>query len=159
MDDAMKRKQAETVFETICQALDANDWHYKKDQEKLKIECGARGEDISMYLCIEADADRQLVMVISPLPFTFPEDKRLDGVVAMSVVNNRLVHGCFDYDVRDGHVFFRITSTFLDSLLSKDAAMYLIMVACHTIDEYNDKFLMLSKGIIDLEKFIAAVNG
>lgn len=158
MDDAMKRKQAKAVYQTICQAMDADNWHYKKNEEKLTIECGAKGEDLPMDLTIKADADRQLVMVISMLPFTFPEDKRVDAALAISVVNNKLVHGCFDCSLPDGHVFFRICTTFWESLLGQEAAMYLILAACQTIDAYNDKFLMLSKGILTLEQFIQAEN-
>ncbi|MBQ6839913.1 MAG: hypothetical protein IJO45_04415 [Oscillospiraceae bacterium] len=158
MDDAMKRKQAKTVYQTICQVLDAEDWHYKKDEEKLTIECGAKGEDLPIELTIKVDADRQLVRVISMLPFTFPEDRRLNAAMAVSVVNNKLVHGCFDCSLPDGFVFFRICTTYRESLLSQEAVMYLILVACSTVDAYNDKFLMLSKDTLTLEQFIKAEN-
>lgn len=34
-------EQAKIAFGTLCQALDKHEWHYKKDEEKLSIECGA----------------------------------------------------------------------------------------------------------------------
>lgn len=157
MADA-KMIQAKQVYQTLCKALDDNDWHYKKDDEKLKVECGARGDDLPMDLTIHVDADRQLIMLISHLPFVIAEDKRLDVAVAVSYINNMLVDGCFDYDVTSGHLFFRMTNSFIESQIHAAVCMYLIYCACQTIDEYNDKLLMVGKGMLSIEQFIESCN-
>lgn len=158
MDDAMKKQQAQEMFNIFCQTMDADDWKYKKDTEKLTIECGAQGEDLPMELVIKVDAERQLIMLLSSLPFTFPEDNRLDGALAVAYINELLVHGCFDYNVLSGKMIFRMTNTFLDSTLSQEVCKYLLYCSCATIDEYNDKLLMLAKGMVDIKKFIALVT-
>ena len=150
--------QAQKVFATFCATMDADDWNYRKDEEKLRIECGARGEDLPIELNISVDADRQLLMVISQMPVVTPEDKRLDVAVAVSVVNNQLVNGYFDYDVNSGKMFFRMVNTIRDSVIGKELCAYMLYVSCKTVDEYNDKFLMLAKGIMTLEKFLEAEN-
>lgn len=150
--------QAQKVFATFCAAMDADDWNYKKDEEKLRIECGARGDDLPIELNISVDADRQLLMVLSQMPVVTPEDKRLDVAVAVSVVNNQLVNGYFDYDVKSGKMFFRMVNTIRDSVIGKELCAYMLYVSCKTVDEYNDKFLMLAKGILSLEQFLAAEN-
>ena len=158
MDDAMKKKLAAATFQNLCKAMDKDEWHYKKDEEKLSIECGAQGDDLPIELKIHVDADRQLVILLSFLPLTFPEDKRIDGAVAASIINNRLVNGSFDYDITDGRVIFRMTATFLESVLSEEVFKYLLYSSCQIIDEYNDKLLMLAKGMMDMEKFIQMEN-
>ena len=74
--------------------------------------------------------------------------------VAVSIANYGLVDGSFDYNIVSGKIYFRMTNSFIDSTVSKDLIMYLILCSCKTIDDYNDKFLMLSNGTISLEKFI-----
>ena len=154
MEEQDNLKLAKTTFDTLCKALEHHDWHYKKDEENLEIECGAQGEDLPMDITVMVDPENLLIVLMSHLPFVTSEDKRLDAAVAVSVVNNALVDGSFDYDIKSGHMFFRMSNSFRESLISEDLFMYMIMVSCHIIDEYNDKLLMLSKGLMTLEQFI-----
>lgn len=157
MADEQKGMQAKLVYQTFCNALDREEWKYKKDDEKLTIECGAQGEDLPIEFRITADADRQLLVLLSHLPFVIAEDKRIDLAVAICAVNNLLIDGCFDFDIGSGHMFFRVTNSFWDSTLSEDVCIELLYKACQIADEYNDQFLMLSKGILSIEKFLTSV--
>lgn len=149
-----KLDQARKNYLTLCSALDDHDWHYKKDDSKLKIECGAQGDDLPMDISIRIDSDRQLIVLLSHLPFVVSEDKRLDIAVATSVINYKLVDGSFDFDIEDGHMFFRMTSSYRESKLAKEVFFYMLMCSCQTIDVYNDKLLMLAKNMLSLEDFI-----
>lgn len=149
--------QAKATFDTLCQALEHHEWHYEKDEEKLSIECGAQGEDLPMEITIKVDAERMLIMVLSHMPFVIQEDKRLEVAIAVSAINNALVDGCFDYDVASGHMFFRMTNSFLESTVGEEVFSYLLFCSCQTIDEYNDKFLMLAKGMISIEQFLSTL--
>ena len=158
MADHKNLEQAKSVFGTLCRALDKHEWHYKKDEDKLSIECGARGEDLPMEITFKIDADRMLAMLISHMPFVIHEDKRLDVAIAVTALNNRLVDGCFDYDIKSGHMFFRMTNSFIDSRLDEEVFAYMLFCACKTIDDYNDKFLMLDKGMVSLEQFLSSLD-
>ncbi len=46
-----------------------------------------------------------------------------------------------------------MTSSYIDSLISKDVFEYMVAVASYTVDEYNDKFFMLAKGQLPIEEF------
>ena len=94
--------------------------------------------------------------MLSKLPFVIQEDKRIDVALAVSMVNNQLVDGSFDYDITSGKLLYRMTNSFIESKLSKEVFDYMLFVAFHTIDEYNDKFLMLAKGYISVEQFLSA---
>lgn len=150
-----KLERAQKVYETLCATLDKHEWHYQKNEERLSIECGAQGEDLPMEITIRVDAERQLIMLLSHLPFIISEDKRLDVAIATSIANNGLVDGSFDFDITDGHMFFRMTSSFIESEIGNELFTYMLMVSCHTIDEYNDKFLMLGKGMMSIQDFIS----
>ena len=153
VDEELER--AHKVYETLSTTLDSLKLYYQKNDEMLSIDCGAQGEDLQMEITIEVDAERQLIMLLSHMPFVISEDKRLDVAIATSVANNGLVDGSFDFDITDGHMFFRMTSSFIESEIGSELFMYMLMVSCRTIDEYNDKFLMLNKGIMSVEDFIA----
>ena len=153
MDD-MKLQNAKRMYAKLCEHMDMLNWKYTKNEDELKIECSARGEDLPIELVIQLHPDLQLLHLFSHLPFTVPEDKRLDFAVAISIVNNKMVDGCFDYDISDGHMFFRMTNSFIDAELGFETVRYIIFCACATIDKYNDKFLMLAKGMFSLEKFM-----
>lgn len=158
MADQKYLAQAQAAFRTFCQTMDNLNWKYKKDDEKLSVESGAQGDDLPIKLTIDCDADRGLVFLISHLPFVIQEDKRLDVAIAVSAINNVLVDGCFDYDVTNGHMFFRMTSSFIDSTLGEELFAYMLFCSCQTIDKYNDRFLMISKGMMTIEQFLAALT-
>lgn len=149
-----KLERAQKVYETLCATLDKHEWHYQKNEERLSIECGAQGEDLPMEFTIRVDTERQLIMLLSHLPFVISEDKRLDVAIATSIANNGLVDGSFDFDITDGHMFFRMTSSFIESDIGSELFTYMLMVSCRTIDDYNDRFLMLGKGMMSIEDFM-----
>lgn len=157
MADQKNLEQAKITYNTLCQALDKHEWRYTKDEEKLSIECGAQGDDLPMEITINVDADRMIAILISHMPFMIQEDKRLDAAIAVSTINNMLVDGSFDYDVTSGHILFRMTNSFLESKIGEEVFTYMLFCSCHAIDEYNDKFLMLSKGMISIEQFLATL--
>lgn len=154
MTDEMILVKAQEVYRSLCEALDHHEWHYEKDDKGLVIRCGTQGDDLPMDIKITVSPERQAVFFISHLPYSIPEDKRLDLAVAVNIVNHRLVDGCFDYDMKFGNMLFRMTNSFLDSNLSNEVFTYMIFYSVQTIDNYNDKFLMLAKDMMSIEQFM-----
>ena len=111
-----------------------------------------------MELIIYVDAERRLIMLISHLPFAIQEDKRLDVAIGVTAINNVLVNGCFDYDVATGNMIFRMTNSFIDSVIGEDTIKYMLFCSCQTVDEYNDKLLMLAKGMLSIEQLLKVLN-
>lgn len=146
-------KQAQTVYETLLKTLDSRQWHYDRYDDKLTVTMGVNGDDLPMQLIIEVDADRELIKLLSKLPLTFPEDKRIEGSIVTNIANIRLADGSFDYKFDTGTVYFRQVSSFKNSLIGKGLIDYMIDCACWTIDEYNDKFLMIAKGLMTVQDF------
>ena len=151
---AENTKQARAAFDTLCRMLDDHNWHYEKDMDSLTVHSGVQGDDLPIELSINVDAERQLVILLSPMPFTVPEDKRKDLALAVSAANYNMVDGSFDYDYTRGRIVFRMTSSFRESLVGKDLFEYMLVVSCNTIDEYNDKFLIVAKKEMSLNEII-----
>lgn len=158
MANEKELKQAKSLFDSICKMMDKNELHYKKDEEKLIISCMIHGDDIPMDIIFAVRPEAQVVSLLSPMPFKMPEDKRVEGAVATSIANYGLVNGTFDYDINDGEIRFRMVSAFRESILSEELFEYMLIVSVHTIDDYNDRFLMLAKGMWTIEQFIEWEN-
>lgn len=154
MEDEKKMKQAQATYQTLCKMLDTRDWKYQKNDEKLKIESGIRGEDLPIEFIMVVNPRQEIVSFFSRLPFKMSEEKRVEGALAVCLANYGMADGSFDYDISDGEIVFRMTSSFRESLLGEDLFEYMIMCAASTVDVYNDKFLMVSKGAMSIEQFI-----
>lgn len=154
MTDGVNLKKAQSVYKSLCDMLDEKKVRYEKHPEDLVVTFTMTGEDIPMNFILNIDAKRDLVRLISPIPVKFEGDKRVIGAIATCQATYCLADGSFDYDCKSGNVLFRMTSSYKDSLISKDVLEYMVAVAGMTVDEFNDKFLMLAKGVLSIEDFL-----
>lgn len=157
MAEEMKNAQAAKVYETLCAALDAREWKYTKEEERLLVRFGVSGDDLPMDFVIVVDAERQLVRLMSLLNFKFKEEKRVEGAIATCAANFGMADGSFDYDITDGAVVFRMTESFRQSTLGEGFFQYMISCACAMVDGYNDKFLAISTGILSVQDFVKSL--
>ena len=146
------------VYETIKKHLKKNDFHFDAYDDDHRIKMNVRGDDLPVSIIIRVLDERGVMQILSPLPFNMPEDKRIDGAVAVSVANYGIVNGSFDYDMSDGEIRFRITQSFEDVDYNEDVFKYMLRVAFLTVDKYNDHFFMVGKGMMTLKEFIAKEN-
>lgn len=158
MDDAKKLQQAQKVYETCLKMFDNRNWHYKKDDSDLTIECKVSGDDLPMDIDFRIVPGLMVIQVLSQLPFRFKEEMRVEGAVATQLINYKLIDGSFDYNLETGSVIFRLTSSFRDSLISEELIAYMLDITAITVDDYNDKLFAFSAGMTDLEGFINAIN-
>ena len=158
MADEAKIKQAKIVYKSLCDMLDEKSWRYKRLDDKLTIECGAQGDDLPIQLRIEVDAERMLVVLLSQMPFAVAENRRSALAVAVSAANYNMVDGSFDYNYLNGNIVFRLTSCFRDSLIGKDMLEYMVACSCYTIDDYNDKFLAVSKNNMSVSEILEYIK-
>lgn len=146
--------QAKQTYENLCKMLDERDWRYERVDESLTIKSGVKGEDLPIEFIVRVNPRNQIVSFLSLLPFEIDESKRVDLALAVCAANYSLADGSFDYNLANGKILFRLTSSYRNSVLSADLFEYMIMVAATTVDEYNDKFFMISKGMLSVQKFM-----
>ena len=155
MVDEKKMELAKQVYQTLCEAIEKREWNFGKDEEKFLVHFGVSGDDIPMRFILIVDAERQLIRVMSPLPFKMSEAKRMEGAIATCAASFGMLDGSFDYDLSDGTIVFRMTASFRESLIGEGLFQYLISCSCAMVDKYNDQFLALDKGIMSITDFIA----
>lgn len=154
MADEKNNAFAKTVFTTLCDVMESRGWKYEKDEKDLTVHFIVSGDDIPMQFILVIDAERQLIRLMSPLPFKMSEDKRIDGAIATCAASFGLADGSFDYDLTEGRIIFRMTASFRESLIGEELFHYMIECSCVTVDEYNDKFLAIDKGLLSISDFI-----
>lgn len=155
MEEQKKQQQAEQVYQILCKMLDDKEVNYENHEEELLVKFGMSGDDLPMQFLMFVDKDRYLLRLLSPMSFSVQEDKRVDMALAINAINNRLPEGSFDYEIESGRICFRVASSFADCEIGALVWEYLLYMASVLVDEYNDKFLMFSKGAITLEQLIA----
>ncbi len=155
MIDEMKMALAKQVYQTLCDAIEKRNWKFGKDEEKLLVHFGVRGDDILMNFILVVDAERQLIRLLSPMPFKMSENKRMEGAIATCAATYGMADGSFDYDLATGEIVFRMTASFRESEIGEGLFQYMISCSCAMVDKYNDKFLGIDKGEISIADFIA----
>ncbi len=158
MDEVKNQKLAEQVYKTLCDAIDNRNWRYTKEEDRLLVRFGVSGDDIPMQFVLVVDAKRQLIRLMSPLPFKMSEAKRMEGAIATCVASYGMADGSFDYDLSDGTIVFRMTASFRESVIGEGLFQYLISCSCAMVDKYNDQFLAIDKGLMSITDFIARCN-
>lgn len=151
-------EKARGVYYSIISHLNHINWKFDRFDDKLMIKSGVSGNDIPITFIVRVAAKNEVVQFISSLPFNMPEDKRVDGAIAVCAANYGLVDGSFDYDISDGAILFRLTCSYRGSNLSGDLIDYIIFVSSATVDGYNDRFQALANGDISLTDFLEEEN-
>ncbi len=149
---------AKNVFDVVRSALDGRNWRYDADEEKKTIVLSVNGDDLPIRIFFIVDEERKLIRVLSPMSFKAPEDKRVEMSVAVCAANLGLISGSFDYNIEDGSIMYRLVSTFRGCEVGTATVDFLIDCICIIVDEYNDKFMAVSKGFMSIEDFIKSAG-
>lgn len=142
---------AKENFDKLRQALDERKWHYDTDEEDYSVSFKVNGDDLLLDFQIRVDKKRDLVVLYSRLPFKVSKERAVEMAQAVNHANTMLAEGSFDYNYKSGFLCYRLTNSFRGSVLSASVYDRMISMAGHTVDEYNEKLLLLSLGAISLE--------
>ncbi|MEG1527552.1 MAG: hypothetical protein RR248_02400 [Clostridia bacterium] len=148
------QKNASQVFKKFCNYLDKNKIYYDTDttNDRFNVSLSYSGDDLSMQFHIEIDASRQIIYALSPLPFIVENDAKKNIALSLCAINNVLASGSFDFDLSSGRIVYRLTYGIFDGLICDNAFAYIIRLLNATVDKYNDKLLMVSKGVLSVEE-------
>lgn len=148
---------AQRVYKSVCEALDEHDFEYQKFEEDLVLTfaydiCGE-----SMVFILQAQAELKLVRILSMMKQTFPEERRIEGALAVNYVNYSMNDGSFDLSVDDGEVYFKLTTSIRESLISPELVLYMIDYSRHACEMFCGNLAKLAKGEISLNEFVDEV--
>lgn len=152
-------EHARKQFNTLIDMMNSNGLKFTKNEDNLSISSGFITEDIPVEYFIQIDAEREIAVFMSKLPFTMPEEKRVDGAIAVCVANNRGAIGAFDYDIASGEIYYKMAVPFCGGVnLSQEVFHMLTFVGTSTINAYNDKLYLISQGMMTVSDLIKQNN-
>ena len=152
-DEQNKIETAAQNTEVLLAMLEHRKLKYTVEERtdtRTHIRIHFTGEDLPMTLHIILRTDRQIVSVLSVMPFRIGEERRNDAALAVTAANHGLIDGSFDLNLQTGEIRFRLTSCFIGTVLSEELFAYLMFASAETIDRYNDRFRDLNEGTLDL---------
>ncbi len=142
----------ESVLADLTAALNTLGYRYHVEKDGM-IEFSLQGSDIPMSFEMLINDEKKIVLLYSVLPLTVTKEREKFASVAVSAVNYRLADGAFDYNEKTGMIAFRMTTSYLDSKIGVELLEYMIRSSAMTVDRYNDKLLMLSRGLLTEDEF------
>ena len=140
MADEKNLKLAKSVYNSLCEMLDEKNVRYDKHQDDLIISFITGGDDIPMQFLVKVDAERELIRVLSPIPVTFGEEKRVEGAIATCHATYTLADGSFDYEG-------------IRKAINPKTKLITIQRSKGYATRPTDKFFMLAKGQMSIEEF------
>ena len=153
-------KEGKAVFDNLVNHLHSINLNFATEEleDRFVIRFNMSGDDIPMRFFLYVNPNQRIITLHSPQPVKFPEDKLDIGCKAICAINYRLSDGDFQIDIRDGEVLFNMSNSYADSLISDEVFNYMLGMSINIVDEFNDKLLMLSKGLIDFDTFKQSLN-
>ena len=152
-----ENNNSKKAYASLCATIEKMGVKYKKDENELAVYLSVTGDDLPMDMVIYVDEKTQTAKLISPLPFKMSENKRIEGAIAACVASYALADSNFDFDFKTGKIVFRISTSFIDSVIGEEVFEYMISCAYAVIDRYNEMFLAIDRDILSISKFIDAV--
>ena len=149
-----KMARALEVYNKMIEAFVAKDVPFDRFDDDLVIKSQYKGQDFPIDFIFSVDPQKECVTFLSDSFAEFPDDKLKDAAFATAVANFGMAFGHFDLNLSEGNVYYVMSTSYIDSTLGEQFFFFMLATALSTADRYNDRFFMLAKGMIDLQKFI-----
>lgn len=143
----------EQVYQTAIKAFDELKWHYNRDDENQVITCNVKGDDLTIKIFFRVMTNQNTMYVLSEMPFSIKEDKRMEMCVATTIANNTMLNGSFELNIETGYLGFKVLCPFDGMTPTTEVCKHLIGLTCNMTDIYNDKFLAVANGGMTLNQF------
>lgn len=155
-----RMKEGKAVFDNLVNHLHSINLNFATEEleDRFVIRFNMSGDDIPMRFFVYVNPQHRIITLHSPQPVKFDADKLDLGCKAIAAINYRLTDGDFQIDIRDGEVLFNMSNCYAGSLISGEVFDYMLGMSINIVDEFNDKLLMLSKGLIDLDTLLTSLR-
>ncbi|MBO5214597.1 MAG: hypothetical protein J6B79_00210 [Clostridia bacterium] len=153
--------RAKKAYETFCAYFDGRNLKYDKESSEdgaYRINISGKGDDLTMKFLIVINPKYDLISILSQMPFNIDEDKLAYGAIATSIITDNLREGSFDFNVKTGAIYYRITSSYSQMEVTKELCAHLFEISTYTVDRYNDKLFMFAKGAMSTEEIYDFVH-
>ena len=153
-----KIKTAKKIYKSLIRMMDANDWKYHKDEEKLHIASGVNLNNNHYKFVIGVWPKEQLVHILVAMPFEMPseipDERKRELAYAICKINSILDYGFFTYRIEENDISFRTTTCYCKSNIATKVYGYMLALSVQTAGQFTGLLSKLVNGEITLEQFI-----
>ena len=136
---AAKSRQA---ILTLCRVLKRNGIDYSLSAGNC-VRCSINVHESEISFIFSVDPSKMLVTLYSRMFSSVPRERSTDAALAICMINHSLPDGTICFDVRDGMIYYKMTSSFYDSGLSDSIIEYMLSAAADTVESYRPSLTRL----------------
>ena len=142
------------VYERVKGALSGAGIAFTSDAEKRTVSPAVPGMEGAFELEYYVSEVHETLLLTAHLPCKMPEQRRIDGALAIACANTCIVNGSFKYELGDGSVFFCVAVSYASLGLTSGAVLDMIRQATQAVDRFGISLFRLANGFISLEAFL-----
>lgn len=135
--------QTQFRFEDMVGFLSADGVNFMADEQKGVIVVGFNGEHGPVHLMARVNEQRKVLFLLFRLPLAVPEERRVEMSEATTRANYGLSIGCFEMDLRNGELNFKVSVPTDEATLSLSQFRRCMGAAGSTIDYYMPAFFQV----------------
>ena len=117
--DEKDLQNARQAYSMLCASLDDIGYHYQQNDEDLDVHFEVHGDGLPMELTISIDGERDLIRLLSFLPFKVKPERIQEIALGVCKINDILINGNFDLGIEKGRLTFRMVQSYRDSLIDR----------------------------------------
>lgn len=123
------------LLDLVGQYLDADDWHYERDDENV-IRMGFAGENGRWTVFARALEEKQQILFYSLCPLNAAEARRPAMAEFLTRANYGMVIGNFEMDYSDGEIRYKTSIDVENSPTTTALVKPLLYANCLMMDRY-----------------------
>jgi hypothetical protein len=147
-----------TIISTFCKFLDEDDWRYQVIEDKEIIRFSIQSETTDFDCVVDIEQERNLFVVYLIAPNRVPASKRTTIAEFMVRANYGLVLGCFEMDMDDGEIRFRVGMRMEDSELTPAMCKAIIYTSLATLSRFYGGLMAVIFGDMTPTEVIAKIE-
>lgn len=143
VDPEPDSEKIEATLVRIRDWLGRNDWSFDEAEEGSYIRTGVQGRNARFRVVLGVRGEGPTFLCFSLYDFTVPGPRRAACADLVNRINYTSLLGCFEMDVDDGELRFRVTFPLDESEISDSQIERSLVVAAMMADRYYPAFMSL----------------
>ena len=139
--DEKDLQNARQAYSMLCASLDDIGYHYQQNDEDLDVHFEVHGDGLPMELTISIDGERDLIRLLSFLPFKVKPERIQEIALGVCKINDILINGNFDLGIEKGRLTFRMVQSYRDSLAIHIGHCHLFLTEIITSEIFRSKLI------------------
>ncbi len=162
MTESQKNNQARMTLAAVENALRSYGWNYRpwNSEYSLVTQGGLECDGWECDIGIRVRANQQaLTMIFQPPIPDILKNKPVEAAVAVCAANASIPDGCFNFDVEEGRLYFRVAHWYGDCAPGPKLIESMLSTGLNTVSHYMEDFRNIANGRLAAMDFVERERG